>query len=108
MVSRTDPLTSCYIVGPPSAVEQAVSVLVPALAKLGCEENFVKTLVWGPGTSCVRSEPSLFPTLSFLALVEFSPDSGLLVLGVPIHPPGRGSSPSFANPGSSSGSCGGV
>ena len=77
------------IVGPPLAVERAVSVLMPALARLGCEVNVTKSLVWGPGSSYIRSDSPRFPTLLSLAQVDFSPDSGLLVLGVPVHPPGQ-------------------
>jgi hypothetical protein len=70
--------------------EAALRHLVPSLADLGCQVNWSKTTVWGPGLPDTATQAGLpetgFEFLRQATVVPFQAGSGVKVLGIPVHP----------------------
>ena len=80
------------IVGTLPQLNEALSILQPALLAVGCTISVHKTTIWGPGAAGGLARlPASIPASSVLH-VPWTPTSGIVVLGCPLHPPG---SPSF-------------
>ena len=76
------------LVGTLPQLNEALTILGPALASLGCSISAPKTTIWGPGTATgLTILPATCPAGSVLH-VPWTPTSGVTVLGCPIHPPG--------------------
>jgi hypothetical protein len=78
--------------GPMADAERALAHIVPRFKDLGCEINWAKTTVWGPGLPDGPTQQALptcdFPWLRQTTVLPFARGSGTKILGVPVHAPG--------------------
>ena len=74
--------------GDPASLHHALVALQPSLAGIGCLINWKKTTIWGPGIASASQWPEHIPLDSPLRLASLTPysrESGVKVLGIPIH-----------------------
>ena len=82
------------VVGPLDKVAAYTQCLVPALAQVGLQVNFRKSL-WDPGVQRegdmvdqITDEVPLGHPVRAIPVVPFGPSAGITVLGVPCNAPG--------------------
>lgn len=76
------------LVGPATALEQALNFLPGALHVIGLEMNMKKCTLWGPLVDHLADHAGNQSPLSQVTHIPWKNGSGVVLLGVPIHFPG--------------------
>ena len=75
------------LVAPLPTLDAIFPELVGKLVPLGLQVNLSKTTIWGPAALMIDTLPNS-SLLRAISVVPYVPNSGITLLGVPVHFPG--------------------